>query len=164
MTWPASIASAVAGAVAAAADFNSHRDALKAIGDAWPGYTPVLTSNSSAPTIGNSAISGSYRLMGKTADVHMNVTIGSTFSAGTGIYRLSLPSGAVPLSTSSAEAMGIATVLDVSASQTYFYHVLYVSSTTVSMVNSVGAVGGSAPMTWATGDRISVHIPSLQIV
>lgn len=146
-----------------AAKMNEISTDLNILGDAWPTYTPALTANVSDPTLGSSSISGSYRIMGKTGDAHMNVVIGAGFSAGTGSYRLSLPPGMVPLRTSIAEALGTGTVYDASANATYVFTVLYVSSTTVSLLNAAGSLTDASPVTWAVGDRISVHIPALEL-
>lgn len=55
-------------------------------------YTPVLTSNGTNPTLGNSVIVGKWiKPTPKFIMVWIKLTIGSTFNPGTGAYRWTLP-------------------------------------------------------------------------
>lgn len=163
-TWPGTIASATPGGVGASADFNNHRDALNVIGGAWPTYTPTWTGSTTDPTLGASLITGDYRLLDGTGDVHINVTIGAGFTAGSGTYRFSLPAGLVPLHINSLEWMGGAMAFDTSASAGYKATAYLFSSTAISLLGDSGVWGSTAaPITWATGDRISIHLPSIPL-
>ena len=58
---------------------------------AWKTYTPTLTGSTTNPTIGNSVFDAAYTQFGKTVHVRIKLTLGSTFSAGSGAYSFSLP-------------------------------------------------------------------------
>lgn len=165
MTWPASIPTIGSGGYATSAQFNDYRDALSTIGGAWAGYTPTWAGSTTSPTLGSSSVAGRYRLTGKTVDVHIAITIGAGFSAGSGGYTLTLPPGLAPLNTSPSEAMGFANLRDVSVPTSRGYHPYYVSSTTIALFKpDDGAIwGAAAPWVPAAGDIISVHLPSLEV-
>lgn len=55
-------------------------------------YTPTWSSTGTAPAIGNGTITGTYSLLADgLVVVHINMTLGSTSTVGTGNYRWSLP-------------------------------------------------------------------------
>lgn len=58
---------------------------------AWTSYSPAWTATTTDPTIGNGSITGAYQELGQTVNVRIKVTVGSTTTAGSGVYRLSLP-------------------------------------------------------------------------
>lgn len=161
MAWP-TIPSWTSGEVVTSADLNALRDALNAIGDAWTAFTPSWTASTTSPTLGTTVVAGSYRLMGKTADVHITIAIGTGFSAGSGAYRFSLPAGVTPLRVNALETMGYAMALD-SPSTGYKANAYLVSTTTVGLLGDTGVWGNATPIAWANGDRISIHIPSLEL-
>lgn len=57
----------------------------------WSTYSPVLFSTGTNPTMGNSTVSGRYRVDGKTVHVVINIVFGSSFSEGSGAYGITLP-------------------------------------------------------------------------
>lgn len=166
MAWPSSIPTFVPGP-ALVADLNDLGDALKAIGDQWTAYTPTLTAATTDPTLGTSSITGRYRKLGKTADIHIRLVIGASgWDPGSGIYRFGLPSGVVPYLQNAGGAMGVATVRDASVPVTYAYRVTYFATTAVQLIStgtSPASLTSSAPITWANGDAIDLHIQSLEI-
>lgn len=164
MTWPGTVASATAGSVGAAADFNNHRDALNTLGGAWSTYAPALTASTTDPTQGASTYSGRCRLLGKTADIKIMFTLGAGFAAGSGTYRFGLPSGVVPLAVSSGEAMGVGNFFDVSTGATYAFNVYLFGASAVGLVNASGVASSTVPVVPANGDRISILIPALELV
>jgi len=55
-------------------------------------YTPTWTSSGTAPTLGNSTLTGSYSQVGKHVHGVILFTIGTSgVSGGTGVWRFSLP-------------------------------------------------------------------------
>lgn len=58
---------------------------------AWTTYTPVWTSNGTAPSLGNGTITGRYKQIGKTVTVTIKIVFGSTSTFGTSAYFFSLP-------------------------------------------------------------------------
>lgn len=54
-------------------------------------YTPVLTATTTNPTLGNSTLSGIYCQIGNLVFFEIALTVGSTFSVGSGTYEFSLP-------------------------------------------------------------------------
>lgn len=77
------LGAAVANTVLTAAHLNGWGNATS--------YTPALTASVTNPTLGNSTITGYYVRYDQLYMVHITLTIGSTFSVGSGTYYLSLP-------------------------------------------------------------------------
>lgn len=167
MAWPTSLPTFTPGGIATASDMNDLVDAHDVVGGAWAAYTPSWTASTTSPTLGTSTVTGRYRKMGKTVDVHISITIGTGFSAGSGNYTFGLPSGCVPLNAAPSESFGTGTARDVAPSATSRgYHVYYFSSTSVALFKADDGqvMSATAPFTWATGDRITLHIPAMEIV
>lgn len=62
--------------------------------DQWTTYTPTWTAATTNPTIGNGTISGRWRYTGpKTIDFDAWLVFGSTTTFGSGLWRLSIPTG-----------------------------------------------------------------------
>jgi hypothetical protein len=71
------------------ADANVTAAKIKA--DAWTSYTPTWTALSTNPTLGNGTITGKYIQLGKTVLFRVHITFGSTTTAGSGNWSLTLP-------------------------------------------------------------------------
>jgi hypothetical protein len=54
-------------------------------------YVPVWSSSGTAVSLGNGTATGHYLSVGKWTWVHAIITMGSTTTFGSGVYRLSLP-------------------------------------------------------------------------
>lgn len=80
---------AYAGNIILASDIND------ILAPGWTDYvsTFALTATTTNPTLGNSTVVARYRRAptSDVMDVQIGITIGSTFSAGSGSYRWSLP-------------------------------------------------------------------------
>lgn len=85
------MATFTAGQVLTAAQLNALFDAAQS---AWTAYTPTWTAATTNPAVGNGTITGRYKLIGKTAWATVNITFGSTTTAGSGVYTFGLPAGA----------------------------------------------------------------------
>lgn len=126
---------------------------------AWTSYTPTLTAVTTNPTLGNSTISGRYKSLDSTTYiVVVSLAIGSTFSAGSGEYKFSLPSGV----TAGAVSQVISChVLD-SGTARYAGIGLIVGGLTVIhplvIADATGTriLSHNVPITWATGDAIEL--------
>jgi hypothetical protein len=57
----------------------------------WGTYNPVWSATTTNPALGNGQIFGSYTKVGKSCQVVIMLTIGSTTNKGSGTYKLSLP-------------------------------------------------------------------------
>lgn len=136
---------------------NEIRDSLKAIGDPWGSYTPVLASTGTAPTV--SAATGGFIQAGKDVRFHFDITINAV---GTGSYTISLPVQAA--SYISISSFVFVSCYDVSAGLVYPRIGFSTGSTTVFAMNDMAAVrvsgpapGSNSPFIWATGDRFVGH-------
>lgn len=132
-------------------------------------YTPVLTSNGTNPTLGTGGSltqAGLWSRAGKLVYVTARIQFGTSGpAAGTGDYRVSLPTAASSLLTASG-SLGLGTIVGsgairdnsaVSASRAV--SVQLVSSTTVMMINGSGdSVGATVPWTWAASDAITIGV------
>lgn len=127
----------------------------------WSTYAGALTAVTTNPTLGNSTTKWRYRQPAGPADlVHVEhqLVIGSTFTAGSGVYRWSMP---VNASTDSlACATGIAYIFDNGTAN----RIGVVKFETASVVNifrndQAAALTDAGPGTaWATGDKVTFSI------
>lgn len=129
------------------------------IAPGWTDYSSslTLTAVTTNPTKGNSTYTSNYRRSTGSDMVVFRgrIIIGSTFSAGSGAYRLSLPvtaaSGAVSNTTGSVYVLDSGT-----AHRVMVCNIL--STTTMEIaVELAGAIlgsGGPAGAGWATSDEI----------
>lgn len=62
---------------------------------AWQTYAPVWTTSGLAPVLGNGSLSGRWRQLGRTVDLALALTFGSTTNAGSGSFAFSLPIPAI---------------------------------------------------------------------
>ncbi|MEU1302782.1 hypothetical protein [Streptomyces shenzhenensis] len=83
----------IVGEVVSAATMNQEiRDQFDSMFGAWTTYTPAWTSaGSTAPVLGNGALTGRYMKIGRIVLCHINLITGSTTTYGTGSYSFSLP-------------------------------------------------------------------------
>jgi hypothetical protein len=120
-------------------------------------YTPVLSATTTNPTMGTSTLAGSYIDMGHLVMVRTVITIASGFSAGSGVYRVSLPVAPKVNSLISA------TFFDQSASQYYPGHARCTLAATtgdnmrIGLAGSAAQLGAAAPVVPASGDIIILH-------
>lgn len=115
-------------------------------------YTPVWTSTGTQPALGNGVISGKVMKFGKYRVVKIEMTLGSTSTIGTGVYRWSLPEAAATgqrfvgsgwaLRGGTAFEPWPVSNIDIFATQT---------SATIGLINAGGGVA-AATRPWANGD------------
>jgi hypothetical protein len=123
-------------------------------------YTPVLSSDGTAPTLGSGTVSGRWARSGSTIYFEIVLTRAADTSFGTGTLRLSLP--ATPTSGLDQSVPGMA--LDVSVAGNMHYLLAGVISSGVGYVTlradglafGVGELNAPGGMAWATGDIIRV--------
>lgn len=144
----------VVGEVVSAALLNQEiRDQYNSFFGAWTSYTPVWAAATTNPVLGNGTLTGRYMKVGRTTTVAIKLTMGSTTTYGSGIYRWSLPAAAA-----ATEAVGTLFIGDASAG--YSTGIAYVSASNTDVTAYVGAAGsgaavsGTVPQTFAAGDRI----------
>lgn len=153
MTWTAP-ATWAADEVVTAAKMNTHvRDNLKAIGDAWTSYVPSWTATTTNPTLGNGTLTGKYLQAGKLVIFRIELTIGSTTTAGSGVYSLSLP--VATAHSTNAVLGGGGLFFDTSAANHYM-HVPYIAGGAVRLAASAARWTATVPVAPATDDVISV--------
>lgn len=128
----------------------------------WTDFSASLaiTSQSSTdPTKGNSTYRAKYQAVGKIVNYAFQITIGSTFTAGSGAYRFNLP--VVP-STGLGPNTGSAWVNDVSTARyvgichlysQFGFVEIWIANNTSTPIGSAGP--GAA---WATGDIIEAQL------
>lgn len=110
-----------------------------AYGSGWTSYTPTWSSSGTQPTLGNGTIVGRYSRFGKTIHFNTTLTIGSTSTAGTGNYRISLP--AIGNADTTTESEVLCRSYDASATTAYMGQGV-VNATYIQLQS--GAVGGSS--------------------
>lgn len=114
----------------------------------------TITASTTNPTKGNSVYSATYRQIGGLVYLAFGITIGSTFAAGTGTYRFSLPVVAASLARSTGAvwinetgvALRVGTVKLQSATQAE----IYLSNLTGAALGSTGPSAAG----WTTNDGV----------
>ncbi|WP_327403818.1 hypothetical protein OG194_29555 [Streptomyces sp. NBC_01288] len=85
----------VVGEVVSAALMNQEiRDQFNSVFAAWSTYTPNWTAITTNPVLGNGTLVGRYMKIGRTVIAHVNLTMGSTTTYGSGGYSFDLPAAA----------------------------------------------------------------------
>lgn len=160
MSWSATPRTWVASETVTAALLNTEvRDALTGIGAAWTSYTPTWTAVGTAPSLGNGTLTGAWLQIGKTVHFVIELTAGSTTTFGTNRWMFTLPATEKARMWS---AKGVA--FDTSATAYYFAQGVRLSSGKLDVFTEPGTAGAamascaaSSPMTWATGDRLTLN-------
>lgn len=126
----------------------------------WTDYssTFALTAPTTNPTKGNSTYSAWYRQPSGSdvIDVHIEITIGSTFVTGSGIYNFSLPVNAH--SSALNGHVGSSLVFDTGTAYRLCTTILKSTSTLALAVagSSVQIDNTGSGTAWAAGDYISI--------
>lgn len=155
MTWTGTLPTIVAFAKILGTDVGTIRDAVAGVTDPWTSYSPSWTAATSNPSIGNGSISGSYIQSGKLVIATASITMGSTTTYGSGVWRVSMPVTAA----SSGLHVGSVLLLDSSASTGRRPGVCFLGATTyVEFISTTGVVGASDPFVWATGDILRLSM------
>ena len=129
--------------------------------DAWITYIPSLTSSGTTPTLGTgSVIAGKYKQIGKTVFGWAKLQFGTSgVSAGTGVYRISLP---VTAASAESQICG-AGILQDSGVNTAYTLVPYIANTgyvELYQHQTSGAtqvVFNDNPINIAASDRLMIH-------
>ena len=125
---------------------------------AWTAYTPTWTTSGTAPSLGNGSLTGAYQQLGKTVFVRVHLTFGSTTTAGTGNWRMTLPVAA----KSTNHVVMPATYLD----NTVNWYIGMVNCEYDGNANYVvpllgsspsAAVTNTAPFTWGNTDSLTFN-------
>lgn len=148
----------LAGELPDADKFTDVANALTALTGAFTDYSSSLTVTASSvnPTKGNSVYVARYTQVGKLVFYSFQITIGSSWSAGTGTYAFSLPVTA----QGSFIGNGGGKLLDGGVAH-YNPAVYLLNTTTIGIIKNGDAnlLGSSGPGTaWATGDGIQMSI------
>lgn len=69
----------------------AHGRTATAADTSWTSYPAAWTSSGTAPNLGNGVLIGRYQKLGRTVDMTINLTVGTTTTGGTGNSFLSLP-------------------------------------------------------------------------
>jgi len=138
---------------------------LNTIGAVAETYTPALTAVTTNPTLGTGSYAdGRYQLLQKRAFVEGAIFFGSSgAAAGTGNYRISVPS-AVSIKSNNAQ-IGYGLFYDASAGYVFYpMQAFYISATTFQLVVSSPAYTASSvlsatvPVVPANSDQIRYQL------
>lgn len=124
---------------------------------AWSSYTPAWTSSGTAPALGNGTLTGAYIQHGSTVHVRIVLTLGSTSTVGTGLYRFSLPVGGM------VNSLLLAIFKDASAGTARFSGTCEIVTTgatgdnmRINVDSNTGTVGAAIPVVPAVSDQIII--------
>ena len=135
---------------------------LNGIGE-WTSYTPVLTAVTTNPNLGSTGGAvGSYARIQNYIVYRYSIAFGGTgISAGSGVYKVSLPVTAVQFGAFYSTVSGVSSCFDLSTFAIYNCHAWLETNTRLSLLyfptfnGSVSNVTESAPFVPATGDSYS---------
>lgn len=148
--WNGTVPTILAGDIPTGDDWKNVLDELTALSAAWTAYTPVWGASGTQPVLGNGTLVGSYRRVGRTVNVNVKLTMGSTTTFGTGTYTLSLP----VLAIAAVCAAGPLYILDAGTANRSGI-AINSSTSVVQMVTSADTdVGQLVPQTFAVNDII----------
>lgn len=135
----------------------TYRDALKAVSEAWTGWTPTWTASSSSPAIGDGIIGGAYLRVEKWVMFRATIIMGGSTTYGSGGWRLSLP--VAP--KTDIRWRFLAEALNAGTAQYTCAGVYDGTSGSVAALflagNPDSAITSSAPFSWGTGDTLSMQ-------
>ena len=131
-------------------------DSTTATGLAWDGVWTTFTPSFTGVTVGNGTLVARYRKVGKTVDLYMKLTFGSTTSLSGSLNYFSLPFN---LATTSDGLTCVGYAQDSSAAASYVAAAEFNGNNIIWSVLAVGGTWGttsritsSNPYTWATND------------
>lgn len=132
-------------------DLDTMTDALDALCAAWTSYVPVLTSNAGSPTVGNGTLVGRYRQLGKTVDLRIVLTWGSTTTYGVG----GNPSISLPVAPLDHLQVAGAALQDL-GTNTFVGGAIFEATNKLTLVSASGALTNASPFAWANGDKVII--------
>jgi hypothetical protein len=131
-------------------------DGHASLNDAWTSYTPTWTGTGGTPSIGNGTLAGRYIRTGKTVSLSIALVIGSTTNLATATaWSFSLPAQVANVNTQLLSSR----VFDSDVTTTYVgVSGLAANATTTAprVHGGTQVVGYLVPMTWATGDILTL--------
>lgn len=143
----------VTGTPLAAADLNKLGGDLNIVGGAWSAYTPTVTNLS----VGNGTLNAWFLATGKTTDFFIRFLMGSTSVV------TSPPTFSLPATAQRTLWTADGTAFDTSASVYYPVRGVATDANTLTLYgwpstagNNLAAAGANTPMTWATGDALTL--------
>lgn len=121
--------------------------------------TPVWASSGTQPVLGNGTLTSQVIRQGKVLAVDIYLTFGSTTTAGTGDWYFTLPSPFAAF-TAANTVVGVARILDTGTS--WLIGTAWMNAGSNRIYGSTSAsssqIGAGAPITWATGDTLLLHV------
>lgn len=150
--WSGTLPDFYAGLIPDGDDFDTVRDALASVSDAWGAYAPAWTSSGTQPALGNGSLTGFYRRTGKQVEARISLIMGTTTTYGTGLWMLSLP-----VTATTTNQCGVCLLKDTGTADKAGM-VYMQSTTTVTPVSSTAVVTATSPHTWASTDQVQVYI------
>jgi hypothetical protein len=126
---------------------------------AWTSYTPTWTGSTTNPSLGNGTLSAAYIQIGKTVHFRINLTMGTTTTYGSGIWRFTLPVASNGAISGAGGVIGGGSIFDAAPTATRYYAFIYHYGSGVIALANDSFTGGntqSLPMTFAVNDAISM--------
>jgi hypothetical protein len=120
----------------------------------WTNFTPTWYAGTGINSVGDGLAEGRYRQLGKTVEVWMQITMGSTTTFGTGEYKVSLPVASRMLGSAvlSLVMRDDGTRLYNSLAHNAYTTTLFHTNSNVTLFWDTGVVTNTSPFTWAAGD------------
>lgn len=123
-------------------------------------YTPVFTTASGSPAIGNGNLFGRFSMYGGNVSALLGFVAGSTTNFGSGGFRLSLP-----IEAGSKTSLGFdfystssAIITDAGTNDIPANAIFFDSTKIYFIVSNGSAASSSVPMAWTTNDRLFTQI------
>lgn len=126
-----------------ASSLQTMADCETALTAAWTNYTPTWAGI----TLGNAVVLAKYRQLGKTVDVRVQATMGTTTTYGAAIITATLPVTALDTAN-----QGAGYIFDSGVGQRSGTSALLSTTTAFIIIASTNAATPATPITWSTGD------------
>lgn len=153
-TWDGTLPTPGSGGDILGEDIQTMLDALHGLTDAWTPYSPTWRSSGTQPVLNNGTLIGAYRQSGKFAQVHILLTVGSTSTFGTGVYRFDTPNS---WTFTSDRLHGLSMITDATGNVFLGGTVVAAAGLITCRVHGLTLAASpptaTVPMTWATGDK-----------
>lgn len=127
----------------------------------WSSYTPTWTGSGSNPAIGNGTMVGYMRKVGRTVEVRIAQTMGSTTTYGTGEFRWTIPLTPHSTFVRDLSVLGTADVDDAGTLHYASNTVAWRASASTIIIRQAGGInnifGATVPFTFANTDAIDMN-------
>lgn len=131
-------------------------DNVNEIWDSYVAVTPVWKGSTTDPVLGDGTLVGRVKRSGRCLKIDITLTCGSTTTYGSGSWYFTLPAPFAAF-VAKAQTIGAVRILD-SGTQYYVATAVVAAGSNQIQIFATQQVTPTHPMTWASGDTLSLSI------